>query len=96
LGVPSIIGLNQASRLGFAAGTNLDLVVVGEMTLAGNVREQVGYIAEVWLFGAYVAVQRDAAVGCHCGTMVVVRSVSEISNGESAVPAVQLVKQRTT
>jgi hypothetical protein len=38
-GVPSVIGLDYASRLGFAAGTNLDLVVVGEMALAGNVRE---------------------------------------------------------
>jgi hypothetical protein len=53
----------------------------------------VGYIAEVWPFGAYVAVQRDAAVGRHCGTAVVVRSVIEVSNGESAVPAVQLIEE---
>lgn len=39
LGVPSIIGLDHASRLGLTAGTNLHFVVVGEMGLAGNVRE---------------------------------------------------------
>lgn len=55
-----------------------------------------GYITEVWPSRADVAVQRDAAVGRHCATVVVVRSVSGTRKDESAVPTVQLVKKMKT
>lgn len=57
--------------------TNLDLIVVGQVTLASNVCEQVRYIAEFWLLGANVAKKRY--VGRHCSGVqqcnVSVRSV---------------------
>lgn len=50
---------------GILAGrTDLELVVVGQMAFASNVREQVGHIAEAWFLRADGA---EKGYSCHCG-----------------------------
>ena len=61
IGVPAVVGFDQAAGSILAGGTNLDLVVVGQMALASDVGEQVRYIAEIGFFGADVAVKGNVS-----------------------------------
>lgn len=53
--------MNQLLEAVFAGGFNLGLVVVGEVSFASNVSEQMRDITEVWLLRADVAMEWNIA-----------------------------------
>lgn len=55
VGIPSVVRIDDTARSLFVRRANLDLVVVGQVTLARDVGKQVGDVAEIWLLGANVA-----------------------------------------
>ena len=54
--VPVVVVVNEITSAIFGGGLDLDLVVRGEVTLAGYVGEEVRYIAECRLLGTNVAI----------------------------------------
>ena len=63
--IPRVVFVYQPPRVFFNARADFDLIICGEVALAGNMCEKVRDVTEVGLLGAYVAVKWNTAPRGH-------------------------------